>query len=222
MIKPWMFVHSQVRFPFDENLVGYWYFNEGKGGIAYDRSGYGNDGTLVNMEAADWVDGVVGKALDFDGTNEYVNCGNDASIQVDTAGSVSLWVRLEADKWCYAFDKGYKLNGGLTIGYYSSWRKRWLSTTYHDGYNYVYFGTPVLNEWTHLVVTYADNTLTYYVNGEYSISDSWEYGILTSGQDLLIGGLSRLWQGSIDEVRIYSTALTASEVKALYLYPGGK
>ena len=47
-----------------ESAVGIWLFDEGKGGVAGDSSGEGNDGEVVK---APWVDGKFGKALDFDG-----------------------------------------------------------------------------------------------------------------------------------------------------------
>ena len=47
-----------------ETAVGIWLFDEGKGGVAKDISGEGNDGEVVK---APWVDGKFGKALEFDG-----------------------------------------------------------------------------------------------------------------------------------------------------------
>ena len=73
----------------DTNLVGYWPFNETSGTNAPDLSGNGNDGTLVN--SPDWVDGVVGKCLDFGGTDEYVFVADDASLNFGTGDfSISL------------------------------------------------------------------------------------------------------------------------------------
>ena len=45
----------------DTTLVGYWKFDEGEGDTAYDSSGYGNDGTLMNDPT--WTNGISGKAL---------------------------------------------------------------------------------------------------------------------------------------------------------------
>jgi len=77
-------------------LVGYWDFDIGKNGItAYDRSGQGNHGTLTNMEATtDWVDGKVGQALSFDGVNDYVNAGNDSSLNISDKATISAWVKV--------------------------------------------------------------------------------------------------------------------------------
>ena len=55
-----------------ESAVGIWLFDEGKGGVAKDLSGQGNDGEVVK---APWVDGKFGKALDFDGKAGCVKTG---------------------------------------------------------------------------------------------------------------------------------------------------
>jgi hypothetical protein len=65
-----------------QGLVGYWSFDEGSGNIARDYSGNGNNGTLYNFNftaTSGWVDGKVGKALSFDGVDDYVNVGNPSS-----------------------------------------------------------------------------------------------------------------------------------------------
>jgi RHS repeat-associated protein len=69
-----------------------WHFDEGDGSIAADSSMLANDGTLKN--GVQWVSGHDGSALDFDGTNDYV----EFSDTIDTTGafSVEAWVKPEA------------------------------------------------------------------------------------------------------------------------------
>ncbi len=55
----------------DEGLVAYYSFDEGSGNVLHDLSGNENDGTIYG---AKWVDGKYGKALEFDGINDYVDC----------------------------------------------------------------------------------------------------------------------------------------------------
>ena len=67
-----MAVHiSTAEIDFD-TAVGIWLFDEGKGGVAKDISGEGNDGEVVK---APWVDGKFGTALDFDGKAGCVKTG---------------------------------------------------------------------------------------------------------------------------------------------------
>ncbi len=64
------------------------HFDEGSGTVAKDESGHGNDGTVYG---ATWVEGKYGKALSFDGMNDYVDVGNPSFLS-NTAGSISFWV----------------------------------------------------------------------------------------------------------------------------------
>jgi len=74
------------------DLVGYWAFDEESGTVAADGSGNENHGTLTNMEDADWVDGVVGNCLEFNGVDEYVSCPS-GSCSLDGADfSISAWM----------------------------------------------------------------------------------------------------------------------------------
>ncbi|MBC8427630.1 LamG domain-containing protein [bacterium] len=67
----------------ESNLKGYWRFNETSGTTLDDATSYNNDGTLHNMSSNDWVtSGAFAgprNALDFDGSNDYVDVGNGIS-----------------------------------------------------------------------------------------------------------------------------------------------
>ncbi|MBU4481524.1 prepilin-type N-terminal cleavage/methylation domain-containing protein, partial [Patescibacteria group bacterium] len=72
------------------DMVGSWNFNEGSGTTAYDATGY-NNGTLIGgVTWTDGVQGLTGKALYFDGVNDYVNV---PSINPTNAITVEAWVR---------------------------------------------------------------------------------------------------------------------------------
>ncbi len=71
------------------DLVGYWKFDEGSGNTAYDLSNYTNDGT-INGDPK-WVAGKIGAALEFDGSDDYVDCGNDPSLNINDRITVALF-----------------------------------------------------------------------------------------------------------------------------------
>ncbi|RJS73797.1 hypothetical protein CW714_02500, partial [Methanophagales archaeon] len=58
-------------------LVGLWHFDEGAGTTAGDSSGNNNNGTLIDNP--DWVDGKIGKALEFNGSTNYVEINDSDS-----------------------------------------------------------------------------------------------------------------------------------------------
>src|SRR3989338_9509033 len=78
--------------PSNLGLVGYWSFNEGIGPYAGDSSGNRNQGTLTNGPT--WVDGKRGKALSFDGSNDYVNVASSTSLNITNAITISGWINV--------------------------------------------------------------------------------------------------------------------------------
>lgn len=80
-----------------DGLVGARPFAEGGGLTAYDLSGYGNEGTLTNMDPATvHVVGEKGLALDLDGDNDHVNCGTSPFSKVAaTSISTLLWAYVD-------------------------------------------------------------------------------------------------------------------------------
>ena len=63
------------------DLIGYWKLDEGSGSIAYDSGIAANDGTLHG--GPQWVSGMIGGALEFDGSDDYIDCGNDPSLSIN-------------------------------------------------------------------------------------------------------------------------------------------
>ena len=79
----------------DPALVGWWKLDEGAGTTARDFSGYGNDGAFRGDPQ--WVAGRFGKALEFDGADDYLDCGNDPSLDL-TAWTVAFWLNAAQNK----------------------------------------------------------------------------------------------------------------------------
>ena len=80
----------------DSGLIpdaGFWYMPEGSGNKVFDLSGNGNDGTFVNDPA--WSSDSLGPAVDFDGGDDDINCGNKNSIRLVNNFSVFVWVNLD-------------------------------------------------------------------------------------------------------------------------------
>jgi len=91
------------------------HFDEGSGTVARDASGNGNDGTIYG---ATWVNGKYGKALSFDGVEDYVDCGNDVSLNFERTDpfSIEAWVKtLDTDGQIVV-----RMGGGLLIPVISS------------------------------------------------------------------------------------------------------
>lgn len=208
-----MYTSGAITFkqPSKNGLVGHWNFDEGRGTSAGDVSGNGNTGTLTNGPV--WTSGKVGGGLNFDGSNDYVSMG-DVDVSGD-AITVSAWIKPDTlsgftapvhKRDAYMF----YLNGNVL-------RPSVFTNTQYDLTGSIQIP---LNQWTHIVFTYDGSDIKGYVNGVSDGSTSASGNINDSSYDLRISGEdgtnSYNFDGLLDDVRIYNTALSASEVTNLY------
>jgi uncharacterized repeat protein (TIGR01451 family)/PGF-CTERM protein len=197
------------------------HFDEGSGTIVKDESGHGNDGTIYG---ATWVDGKYGKALSFDGKDDYVNLGSAVNFG-DGDLTIEAWIKIVGDSHKY-YHTIISDDYGKTILYS-------LGVRDSNGHPYTYFrdnkndfvnpeGSVSLkdNKWHHIVAV-RDGTSAYlYIDG--SVVDSDEnanLGAIDSGHSDWIGykpDNNGAFNGIIDEVHIYNRALTTDEIKAHY------
>jgi hypothetical protein len=198
------------------------------GNTLKDVSGNGNDGTLTNMDAAsDWVGTSKGLALDFDGSNDFINV-DDPGGHFTRSGSddltLSCWIK-PITKSGYQTLIGNPQNTLAAANFnYLLYRHTSAGTVQLHGVqqNQSSF-VPVANKWTHIVATvksntyrlYADSILVQEVFG-FSYRVSFSTGRLSFGAYL--NGFDH-YKGSLSNISIYHRALSPSEIKQLYLNP---
>ena len=204
-------------------LVGYWPFDEGVGSYARDQSSYCADGTLYNMTVDDHVAGKFGNALDFDGSNDYVEVGDAAQLDITAAITISVWVKpVSIPSWAAILTKG--TNSGWDANNYTlglaSGRVdfRWNG----KGTVLVDIGDAMTaGNWYHVVAIAAPgttNALSVYINGVLKKQGNRSGDPTPNAQALRFAtdnGTDN-YPGLIDEVRIYNRALTTDEIAALY------
>jgi len=188
-------------------------FNEGSGPTVRDSSGNGNNGTLQG--GASWTtSGKYGNAISFNGTNAYVSVPNSSSVQLTTGMTLEAWVNPSQRKGVWR-DVIYKGNDNYYLEADSTNGKPATGGTFGPPL----FGSGALttNAWTHLAGTYDGVTLRLYVNGTQVSSRGQTGPIAISTNALQIGGDSiygQYFPGTIDEIRIYNRALSATEIQS--------
>lgn len=183
-------------------------------GTIYDSSGYSNNGTIVGSLTAAAPSPRYGIATQFPGT-AYSKC-TSPSLEART---VSVWVRWDSipsgQSVIYVDYKSKTGLGLMSTGILCS----------SCGLNsYVFSKSSIVaNTWYHFVVVSpngaADATRKLYINGveqtATSNTSNWSYTI----DELQVGKRSTTsdgFAGEIVDFRIYTTALTADQIKELY------
>jgi len=205
-----------------DGVVGALHFDEGSGNTAHDTSGEGNDGTIYG--GANWTDGKFGKALEFDGSDDYVNCGNDESLQLNESWSISLWFLVESfpdhalgvieKNWANAKSFAMWIHQTDKLLAFDVYRSDKTRVNAHTSSNLI-----SLDKWYHTTVVYDGTNIKLYVNGNLEATSSpGEIGKLDTA-NLIIGYAmsGEKFIGLIDEVLILNgTSLSAEEISDLY------
>jgi hypothetical protein len=197
-------------------LVAAYGFDEDAGSTVKDASGKGNHGEIQGAQRT--TQGRFGKALLFDGVNDWVTVPDSDSLDLDTGMTIEAWVypTTTLSSWRDVVTK--EQSGGAV--YYLA-----ANTDSNKPANGVYIGAEQIlyagdrlepNKWTHVAATYDGATQRLYVDGTEVGSQPMSGPIQHSNGVLRIGG-SSIWgehfPGYIDEVRIYDRALTGDEIR---------
>ncbi|MHC4252687.1 MAG: LamG-like jellyroll fold domain-containing protein, partial [Planctomycetota bacterium] len=201
-------------------LVAHWKFDDGSRRRATDSSGNEHHGAIVGARST--PRGKLGRALDFDGGDDYMAVRRALPVDFSRVFTVSLWAKLDSismydpligvtqDSGNYAFclciENGLKLytklNGGLDATGVHSTRVR-------------------PGVWYHFAaVMGANNNCTIYVNGagemSTNITQRNNRGILHIARMANAGAWTEKIDGLIDDVRVYRQALSREEVRRVF------
>jgi hypothetical protein len=199
--------------------VAYWKCNEGSGSTAADSSGNALNGTLVNTS---WAPGQAGRqALQFNGSNAYVQVGNPPQLKMLAAVTIAAWVNPSGPGSDATF-------GGIVVSKEAEYEVArdakgniiWAFANTQPAWNWIDTGQEIpLNQWTHIAISYDNGLVNTYVNGKlvHSYSGAGRIGSADpNNHDFRIGGrqagLVQFFQGLIDQVQVFRRALNAREV----------
>ena len=193
---------------------------EGAGPLARDYSGHGNHGAIYG---APWVGSERGWSLDFDG-NDYVEMADSSQWDVD---SVSLVARIKSDATNIVqsiIDRD-EISGRQFQFRITNANKLQFIPFFNSEADTDNIGATTIADgnWHQVAVTYqaGSGLLKLYVDGSQDYSET-EAGVALDKENspLLIGihgsQKNQEFNGLIDDVQIFNTALSAAQVKFLY------
>lgn len=207
--------------PFLHGLVGYWSFNGASGGLnsaAADLSGWGNNGTLLDATSTGTgptytTSGCLsGGCLSFDGTDDFVRILNSASINPNASNfAVNVWFYANSVGSGILYNKENMYEAEVVTGY--AWQPDWA---WFGGGNL----NSIANQWIMMTVVYDHANQYLYRNGVLAYSRPQTGNMGTDTNNLTFGsrqnGTSDFFKGLLDDISIYSSALTAAQVQAIY------
>ncbi len=209
-----------------DGLICHWKFDEGSGNRAYDSA-------LENhlwVWWPDWVNGVVGGAVSFDGRDSG-EVEHSASQEIYTNQiTLSVWIKLNRDvgndegrivakqldeenSWALAiYGEGYSGSTGNQIVFHDSDG----SSLWYDCISPTHLNA---NQWYHIAATDTAGRIEIYLNGKLDWSSDAGYGIPSEIQAPIRVGRAHYrayFNGSMDDLRVYNRALSEAEVGELY------
>ncbi|MGB8296377.1 MAG: LamG domain-containing protein [Polyangia bacterium] len=226
-----------------QDMVAHWPCDEGSGATLGDIPSHSYDGTILG---ATWlIPGHFGNALHFSSGNSVIVSGSGFP-QATPDWSVSLWVRPQPQTWVVGADfgdnsyitlisteiglsGGWEMNAQLLAGD-TTWKYSFAYPDPGDAGSRAYQSYDCdcleVGQWTHLVAVVDSSSsvkeILFYKNGvldgEKPITDT----IHSGSNALYLGtwsGGERYFVGDLDDIVIYSRALTADEVALLYKQP---
>ncbi len=188
----------------------------GSGTTWYDRSTNGNNGTLTNGPIYSSADG---GSIAFDGSNDYVNCGNNSTLNLSTFTSSSWVYPRNLSIRNNIVSKEQSANWVYAVGQVSNKITFWInngSWIQQDSVSNI-----TLNTWIYITVSYDGNIKKIYINDLFDSQQNASGMILNSSTPVAIGAQSQnftasLLNANIAQVSIYNRALSQAEVLQNY------
>ncbi len=212
---------QSVQHAIGADAVAIYTFNDETAGVAKDTSGFGNNGTITG---AVYVDGIsqLKKALSFDGVDDNVDCGNNPSLEnMGSAVTVEAWARYNAyggggqpysviavkgSPWTFLLENpNQKIRFRVTAGGIDASAQ---DSVIHE-----------LNRWYHFVGTYDGTNIRIYKDGVLVGITPRTGALAVTNITTKIGtyqGTNYNFNGFIDDVRIYSSALSQAQIQQHY------
>ena len=186
--------------------------------IIIDKSRHMNHGMCMNeTNIIQTKEGIC--ALSLNGVNDYVDCGNDTSLEPTKVVTMELWVNLSS----YSNISVIHQFGFLRYDGYTFWQRvengvpqLWIIELNQIDGTPRNLNLPIdtipLNTYTHIVIVFdtENGKITLYKNGAFFSEVNVLTGDIVYSGNFLIGDK---FKGIFDEVRIYNRALSAEEVR---------
>ena len=176
-----------------------------------------SDGTLGSYSNA--------YSVDLDGTNDYIDLGTSSTLNPTSALTISAWVYINGAgtgslPTIYSSSKNSAGSmGGIALAYASNKIRFYLDETGSSSWVFAESNSTMnTSQWYHLAGTWNGSTVTLYVNGtaQTTTGSATTIGYNTDFPATIGRYTSNYFQGLIDEVAFFNSALSASDITTMY------
>ncbi|MEN8221503.1 MAG: LamG domain-containing protein [Pseudomonadota bacterium] len=202
----------------NDGLVAYYPFN----GNANDESGNGNNGVVHGATLTEDRFGSADSAYNFDGINNYIEFSDDPSLNFGSDEfTISFWVKPNSLHDYQRFLTKYNQVGGWII--YGNSNGRLYINFSREKLLSLEIGTYEANSWQLFTIVRTPTNIIFYKNNNLLSSQDIVTGNVDINEELFIGTCgsgcnvaNKIFNGFMDEVRLYNRALSESEIQQLY------
>jgi len=199
-----------------DRIIGDWGLDNTSGASIIDNSGNGNNGTLGGtVSGSTYVPGVIGGAIYFDGSTNYIQIANALSVPLNSF-TASAWFKTTLTNFSYILSAGEVAGTGHIIGTGINGQLRVCL-----GPSGCITGTRSFNDgnWHLATVTGDSTSIRGYIDGVQETTSTATASTVNSTFTIGADNTGYIYkvQGTIDQVRLYGAALTARAIKEQYL-----
>ena len=201
--------------------VAYWKFDEGQGTTTVDSTVNRLNGTFVTTAGSPtWKtesECVVGKCLDFDGSDDYAETSASAKLDIGTSVTLSAWINRRTNAIDYESIVNHMKKSASYDGYWIGSMANGKIMAFVGPYTNTVYTTNTIsnNAWHHVALVSNGTNFAIYVDGVKASADQAVGSITTTGVTARIGRSDtavQIFDGKIDEVKIYPYARTADQI----------
>lgn len=194
-----------------------WSFDEGTGCTTSSPIYPGTLGPDCPTNAPQWIAGMAGQALLYDGTDDAVEVPNTVALDTLNTLTLSAWIKHGATtKYRSIIDKRDAATDGFDL-YLDPSGRLFIRV---NNYTLVSHSTVADDTWHHVAGVYDGTNLTLYIDGVQNRTAQVGATTVFTNGSLFLGrnyaGNDFTFAGALDEAHLYDTALTAEDVLALY------
>lgn len=194
--------------------VSFWSFDNGSA-----TDGFGNNHGTLNGGMTCSSAGVIGKACYFDGSNDWITKTSPSGLPLgNNPFTISAWVNFDSTP-NFKIITAWGSMGSRGVNWFTISGGKLMHINFNNSGDLAANTALSANKWHHVVVTYDGAKRRFYADGKLDGENTPQTMAVTGGDFTIAydaNGNGHHYKGYIDEVQVYSGAISFSQIKKMY------